>query len=71
MSKKGSASNIPADCMPMCRTCSFFKPDKEASLGECHRFPPTVLPEDNGGVSFSFALTASDEWCGEYIRRVN
>jgi hypothetical protein len=52
-------------------TCAFFKPDKEADLGECHRYPPTVLPEDNGGVSFSFALTASDEWCGEYIRRVN
>jgi len=43
MSKKGSASKIPDDCMPMCRTCAFFKPDKEANLGECHRLPPTVL----------------------------
>jgi hypothetical protein len=30
-----------------------------------------VLPEDNGGVSFSFALTASDEWCGEFVRYVS
>ena len=71
MSKKGNASKIPADCMPACRTCAFFVRDKEGDLGECHRLPPTVLPEDNGGASFFFALTASDEWCGEYIRRVN
>ena len=71
MSKKGNASKIPDDCMPACRTCAFFVPDKEGDLGECHRLPPTLLPEVDGGVSFSFALTASDEWCGEYIRRVN
>jgi hypothetical protein len=71
MSKKGNASNIPDDCMPACRTCVFFIADKEGDLGECHRLPPTLLPESDGGVSFSFALTAYDEWCGEYIRRVN
>lgn len=71
MSKKGSASKIPDDCMPRCGSCAFFKADKNGDLGECHRFPPTLLPEDNGGVSFSFILTATDEWCGEFIRYVS
>ena len=71
MSKRGSASKIPDDCMPMCRTCAFFVHDKEGDLGECHRYPPTVLPEPDGGASFSFALTAIDEWCGEFVRYVS
>ena len=71
MSKKGSASNIPADCMPMCITCAFFVPDKNSSVGECHRYPPTILPDDGGGVSFSFPLTSADEWCGEFVRYVS
>jgi len=52
-------------------TVAFFKQDKDADLGECHRLPPTLLPETDGGVSFSFALTASDEWCGEFVRYVS
>jgi hypothetical protein len=71
MSKKGNASKIPDDCMPRCLSCAFFKPDKEADLGECHRLPPILLPESDGGVSFCFALTASEEWCGEFVRYVS
>ena len=71
MSKRGNASKIPDDCMPRCSSCAFFKADKNGDLGECHRLPPTLLPEADGGVSFSFALTAIDEWCGEFVRYVS
>jgi hypothetical protein len=71
MSKKGNASKIPDDCMPRCSSCAFFIPDKNGDLGECHRLPPTLLPESDGGVSFSFALTSTDEWCGEFVRYVS
>ena len=71
MSKKGSASKIPDDCMPMCLTCAFFKSDNKTEIGECHRYPPISLPEDDGGLSFSFPITAADEWCGEFIRYVS
>jgi hypothetical protein len=71
MSKKGSVSKIPDDCLPHCATCAFFESDKKTELGECHRYPPTLLPEEEGRLSFSFALTASDEWCGEFVRYVS
>lgn len=70
MSKKGSVSNIPADCMPMCLTCAFFKSDNKTEIGECHRYPPILLPDEHG-VSFSFTLTAADDWCGEFVRYVS
>jgi len=70
MSKKGSVSKIPDDCMPRCSSCAFFNPNKNSDIGECHRYPPTLLPDEQG-VSFSFQLTAADEWCGEFIRYVS
>jgi hypothetical protein len=61
---------IPDDCMPMCRTCSFYAGDKKEEFGECRRFPPQIIPDEDG-VGFSFAITAEDQWCGEYRRATN
>jgi len=70
MSKKGSVSSIPDDCLPRCGTCAFFESDKKTEIGECHRYPPILLPDEQG-VSFSFTLTAADDWCGEFVRFVS
>lgn len=67
MSKKIS---VPSDCLPMCKTCAFFVSDKKNDIGECHRFPPKLLTGEEG-VSFSFALCADSDWCGEYVRFVS
>lgn len=67
MSKK-----IPVDCMPRCKSCSFFVTEKNQSVGECHRYPPTLMPDDDGEVAiFTFPITGEDEWCGEFVRFTN
>lgn len=66
MSKK-----IPDDCMPRCENCSFYVAEKNNSVGECHRYPPKLMPEDNDMAIFAFPITGEDEWCGEFVRFTN
>ena len=66
-----ATKKLPDDCMPKCLTCAFFTREKDNDIGECHRFPPTLIPEDDGQCSFSFAYTDSIAWCGEYKRQTN
>lgn len=66
MSKK-----IPDDCMPRCDRCAFYVAEKKDEVGECHRYPPTLLPEDSDVAIFTFPITAEDEWCGEFVRFTN
>jgi len=61
---------LPDDCLPQCKTCCFYINDNKSDYGECRRFPPMIIPENNG-CTFSFAMTQNNDWCGEYIRRVN
>ncbi len=37
---------------------------KEHSMGECLRYPPVFIDEDNSG----FPVTFRDSWCGEFVR---
>lgn len=41
MSKK-----IPDDCMPRCSGCAFYVAEKKDKIGECHRYPPVLVPEE-------------------------
>lgn len=57
-----------------CAYCRFFVPEQEAEeegAGFCHRYPPTVLAEDDAIFAvFPPVSTADDNWCGEYSPRV-
>lgn len=57
--------------MPRCESCVFLEADKKEEFGECHRLPPTVMMEPDGGMSFSFAIVGLDQWCGEFKRVTN
>jgi len=59
------------DWMPRCETCVFLEASKKEEFGECHRLPPTVMIEPDGGMSFSFAIVGKDQWCGEFKRVTN
>jgi hypothetical protein len=61
---------IPADCMPMCKTCAFYLVDPGADFGECRRFPP-VMVQEGEGYTFSFPVVNADDFCGEFKRRTN
>lgn len=57
---------IPADCMPMCKTCTYA--ELEDGVGVCHRFPPIpILAEEP---EFTFPGIVESDWCGEYIRKL-
>jgi hypothetical protein len=57
--------------MPRCSNCAFYVAEKKDEVGECHRYPPTLLPEDSDVAIFTFPITAEDEWCGEFVRFTN
>ena len=61
---------VPDDCMPMCSSCCFYVPVKESEGGECRRYPPIPIVE-NDTCTFAFAVCIDTDWCGEYQRRVN
>lgn len=54
-----------------CGSCRFFQPwekrngyQVEHNIGECHRYPPQYLGEDDGA-SFPIVQGVAD-WCGEF-----
>lgn len=57
-----------------CEDCKFWEAPKGAhKLGSCHRYPPTLISDTQGGVDNIFSdiwtgypNTDSDEWCGEF-----
>jgi hypothetical protein len=61
---------IPDDCMPMCKTCSFYLTDPKDSAGFCRRYPAVVVVI-NDEVECGFPVMLPDEWCGEYARATN
>lgn len=56
--------------MPMCATCCFYIPVDGSDGGECRRYPPLAIAE-NDNCTFSFAICIDTDWCGEYQRRTN
>ena len=62
-----------------CGTCRFWAPFHRDNLGECHRYPPTVVgmqqvPDEQGPPMNAMPLTDKTDWCGEWqqdVRRSN
>lgn len=65
------AKKLPADCMPACNSCSFFKADPKDDLGFCYRYPPTIVQLGDLDFDSIFPVVARDEWCGEFHRFSN
>jgi hypothetical protein len=61
--------SVPDDCMPRCASCAFFVGDPKEEIGDCRRYPPTTFPDGDEGLGFSFSITVSNMWCGEFIRK--
>ena len=57
------------DWMPKCATCAFFVADPKEDMGECRRLPPVVFPDGDDGLGFSFSMSTSQMWCGEFRRK--
>ncbi len=54
-------------CEPVCRNCEYYRPkiytdSSEADYGECRRFPPTRIAQNES----AFPIVIDDCWCGEY-----
>ena len=70
MATREKKTAIPADCMPMCRSCAFWESDQEIDGGFCHRRPPAVFMIDGEPASM-FPVTNDRDWCGEFARMTN
>lgn len=44
-----------------CGTCVYFS---EAGIGECHRYPPTVVQGSH--IRMLWSVVSANDWCGEY-----
>lgn len=67
---KAKVAVVPADCMPMCKTCVFFVMEPQNEVGECRRYPPVNIPIESS-LTYEFAITEPGFWCGEYRRLTN
>lgn len=52
----------------LCQTCRFWEVfDEAAGMGDCHRYPPTVLStSDYGDCETVEPIVHSTHWCGEW-----
>jgi hypothetical protein len=70
-SKKNSKATLPEDCWPQCGSCVFARFDKEKTVGVCHRFPK-VFASDGEASGFVYPdVSPTEDWCAEYVRKVN
>lgn len=55
---------------PLCSHCIYWvtdRPSGQATVGHCHRFPPTVmLHPENATILQKFPATDHHQWCGEW-----
>lgn len=58
--------------MEQCLFCRHFRADieDEDGLGECRRFPPVVVADEDGAYS-AFPLIDEEQVCGEFQRKLN
>jgi hypothetical protein len=66
-----ATKKIPADCMPMCQSCSFFEREKNEDVGICRRYPPSTFFLGDDEFDSLFPVTGPSEWCGEFKRQVS
>lgn len=59
-----------------CKDCKYYQKDP-GEIGECHRFPPTVVEGSTGeadNISSNtyhiFPIVSSENWCGEFKEAV-
>lgn len=64
------AKKLPDDCMPSCKTCSFFLIEPKDDLGFCRRYPPTLINIEDE-LDSVFPVVAESDWCGEFHRFSN
>jgi hypothetical protein len=52
----------------VCANCEHFLPDDDdpSGIGECHRHPPNVLCDSEGGTFWAITPSPPDNWCGEH-----
>lgn len=52
----------------VCANCEYFQPDDDSpsEIGECHRHPPSVLSDPEGGTFWAITPSPPDNWCGEH-----
>jgi hypothetical protein len=53
-----------------CGHCKHFQKNDHDSYGYCYRYPPVVLPLDDG-FTCERPVVESDETCGEFRRVLN
>jgi hypothetical protein len=77
-SQKWSAPDLqPVAERPRCGTCRYADPavignvdgDGPDAVLLCHRYPPTMIPDDDDAVGPVWPLVESTGWCGEHIPR--
>lgn len=51
-----------------CKTCRFYEQfDDQNCMGDCHRYPPTVLCiSEHGDCETSVPMVSAKHWCGEW-----
>ena len=60
-----------------CRNCKFFDPveDEDFNIGDCHRYPPTYVDDQKGGMpgfdalEWMFPTVTIGDWCGEFQKK--
>jgi hypothetical protein len=53
-----------------CGSCKFFQPNDHDEAGYCRRRPPTAIYESDTTYQSVKVVTTTDEWCGEFSRRL-
>ena len=63
-------SELPDDCLPMCKTCNAYVKFDEIDQGTCRANPPqTIVVNDE--LDAVFPVVLSHEWCRRYERKTN
>lgn len=53
--------------MNTCKTCRFYEEMCKDEVGDCHRYPPTILSiSEYDDTSTSFPMVDVNNWCGEW-----
>ena len=53
-----------------CQSCRFYLSDDKES-GQCCRYPPDNLTDEDGNVVATFKSTIAAWWCGEFKQRLD
>ena len=51
--------------MNKCKTCKYYDRTDDRGMGGCHRYPPTLVTENNE-VECCIPDVTDTDWCGEW-----